>query len=229
MERNKIISDHCNALRKDGNQCKNKQYRNSNYCYLHNLIRKSTVPWFLNPKFHISASIAGICLTIFFGMTGATIKNQRLMLKKQDSTQEKVQETDKDIKEIKNLLLADMAKIQREREDEFLKYYNLGYQLVAFDRYSNVIPYDSRIRYDYKIEWNETKLIKINSEKLELTLPSVYHSPSKGYLGKNKIVFREKFRGVIATFDGDPYKMIVEVIDYNYYGYICLIGLQNNK
>ena len=209
----------CKAINKNGNRCKNRKYSNSNYCYLHSFTHKTKVKFYKNPKIHFGMTILGLILAIYFGSSSATKENQQIIIANQDTTTS-------DLQKIRELLLESMAKIQRQRENEFLKFYDLGYQLVAFDRYSNVIPYNSRIRSDFIINWNKTKLERVGQHELKLTLPTITTHGNMNYSG-SEVSFSEGTLGLVARDHIFDYDICVEVIDYRVYGYICLIGLKN--
>jgi hypothetical protein len=208
----------CSAINKKGENCKNYKYSDSEYCYLHNLIRKGSLKFYKNPKIHFFFAIIAIGLALYFGIGGATKENQEVIISNQETQSQ-------DIQKIKELLLADMANILKQREDEFLKTYELGFQLVAFDRYNNVIPFDSRIRFDFQINWDKTELIKLSSSRLRLKLPNIKDLRYGHDFHDNDITFDEGTLGFIGSITFSSFRLVVEGLDYEYYGYICLIGL----
>jgi hypothetical protein len=131
----------------------------------------------------------------------------------------------KEIQEIRELLTAKMGEIQRQRENEFLKYYDLGYQLVAFDRFNNVVPSSSRLRFDFKINWDETEIELDDNGYVHIKLPQIDELRTGKHMRSNYLEFKYGYIGPLKGFTLDKFRVGAEVIDYDYYGYICIIGL----
>jgi hypothetical protein len=133
-----------------------------------------------------------------------------------------------DIKKIEEHLNAKMGEIQRVKENQFLSSYNLGYQLVAFDRYNNVIPFDSKIRFDYVIEWDKTRIKKSNG-LIEVTLPTIWSLNDNSEFNQLTMSFEDGLLGLVNYLYIGEATLVLEALEYDYYGYICVIGLTDKE
>lgn len=84
---------------------------------------------------------------------------------------------DRDIKhqELKKLLLS----IDSTKHGELLQTYPQGYILFGIDHENIVIPYASRLKSDYKLNWDGARVLQITAEEVEVQLPDIYTKDGK--------------------------------------------------
>ena len=85
--------------------------------------------------------------------------------------QEKAQ-IDRDVKhkELKELLIS----IDATKRDELLQTYPQGYILFGIDHEKIIIPYTSRLKSDYNLNWDSARVLNITADEVEVQLPDIY-------------------------------------------------------
>jgi hypothetical protein len=149
--------------------------------------------------------IISIVIGLYYGIPSATEDKQ-----------------DRIIEMSEKLLLKDMKAIEKKREKEFISKYSLGYQLLAFDASGVVIPYESRIRFDFTVNWNDTRLEE-NENQYIINLPRI-ETFRENVLVNTVIVVPKETVGKVDVLYLDFASIDIEIVDYKYYGWICLLG-----
>jgi hypothetical protein len=79
---------------------------------------------------------------------------------------------DRDVKhkELKELLIS----TDSTKHDELLQTYPQGYILFGIDRENIIIPYASRLKSDYNVNWDSARVLGITADEVSVQLPDIY-------------------------------------------------------
>lgn len=210
----------CRAKTRKGEPCRQHPIKNARYCYIHSFGKTEGVPFWKNSTVHfVLPVILTIAIFSYTQLTAPKKESQQKILKESEQTHEAV-----------NHLIALMRRFEQNNYGDLIKKYPLGYILFGIDHQEVIIPYDSPLRTEIEIDWNQTKILKITKEWIGVEIPSIITRLDGRLLSFTAIKFMvEKTPGELDLyFPNYPYKvrMYYQLIIGDPQGFICLLGFE---
>jgi len=123
---------------------------------------------FTGPKAFKIFSIFVLIIVIIWTVWKVSIalKKEQVKDKQIDSIQETVEST-------KQIITRQLEQADSDNYTRLIQKYPLGYCLFAVDHKKIIIPYESRLESDIKIDWSKAKVVKLTSERVVVLLPHI--------------------------------------------------------
>ena len=149
-------------------------------------------------------------------------ENQRN--KKHDNNAEEVLENTENILDI---LQNNMKTIETTRHSELILKYPLGYCLFAIDHKKIIIPYNSGFELNYEMNWDNARVLELNSKEIVIKLPDIYDLDFGNKFTNPTLKLPRQIGFSIIIFDIRGKQMISEVFTEDEYGIIAVLGFRN--
>lgn len=113
-----------------------------------------------------------VIVWVFWG-TRISKKNEEDKEQKTEKLDEVTNKTLNNTEFIKQILLAQIGELDKDNRSYLLENYPLGYCLFAINQKEMIIPYNSKLELDYKLDWNSARVIELSNDKLIIKLPNI--------------------------------------------------------
>ena len=127
-------------------------------------------------------------------------------------------------------LLSKISSIEATEQTELLQTFPQGYILFAIDHEEHIVPYTSKLKSDYKVNWNKAKVIELTSNKVEVQLPDIYRNKDDPVIincqGATARYIGYKQRGRILTIDAGNLGIVLGILSDDDSGIIIVLGFQ---
>lgn len=127
-------------------------------------------------------------------------------------------------------LLSKISSIDAREQTELLQTFPQGYILFGIDHEEHIVPYTSKLKSDYKVNWNKAKVIQVSSNKVEVQLPDIYRNKDDPVIidcqGGTARYIGYKQRGRIFTIDAGNLGIVLGILSDDDSGIIIVLGFQ---
>jgi len=126
-----------------------------------------------------------------------------------------------------NLLLTEMAVVEAAHEDKFLSRYDLGYCLVAIDRYKRVVSTPKASLGGYKIDWSTFKVLEyVPGHSVTVSAPDItYNDNNENYRMSGTVIQIMKKQKKPLGIGVGNFKAVGEIVSETAEGMIVLFGI----
>jgi len=211
----------CERMTRNGVLCKNHPMKGSRYCYSHSLGRLRGVPLLKNATFHAFLGIAGIGVSLWFGLVPSQQQKEHMKI---------ARETERDVKSIREML-----RVTEQRQNQvLLRRYPAGYVLFGVDRSvrrtETVIPRNSRILAEYEFDWERVGVSNLTAASLTIEMPNIHYKPLNTLvtgtaMGLTRRPPGKQYRYPIRP-QGSRHRIFVELLEDNSSQFVFLIGFK---
>jgi hypothetical protein len=181
--------------------------------------------WSLISKIVYIAFILTIISPALWGisfMTGCAKENQEKLISGQEEIKNNEGTRITEQEEIKGILKR-MQNINRDKGDELLIKYPLGYYLFAIDHNKVIIPYKSQLSTKYTINWERSRIVEFGLNKIILQFPDMYHNNVR-FAYNDFIVLNKKVGSSIKAIRLNNMRSIFEILANDDNGLVVVLG-----
>lgn len=158
----------CQALKGNGEKCKNAPYKGSKYCYLHSVGHARGLTFWVHPLVHIVLTIlAGILTGLYFFWAGPS--------------KAVVEQTARDVSDLKQR----MEQMDKKSSRQWLQKYTYGYALFGIKDAQIVLHKENRLNYQYSLDWNNAQILEITAKRVRVKLPDITDNASHSVMAGN--------------------------------------------
>lgn len=118
--------------------------------------------------------------------------------------------------------------ISQELKQQLLSKYPNGFKLLEIKKLS-LTSLDDTLSSEFKIDWAGAQLVRFDSGKIRIQLPSAYHDLTGGVLKRPVVEFQRRHHELIRVNQFTTFDLLAEIIEDDGNKVACLFSFEVTK